>query len=115
MYDEFSTGTVLVLERLSGIPLGSSQDRISELSTEQRAELADRLLGAVLRQVMVGGVFHSDLHPGNVLLSPDGELQLLDFGSVGRLDDGAREALDHAGALHRPWAPASAATDALMA
>lgn len=93
VYEDLSSATVLVLERLSGTPLGKAGDLIAELPVEHRRALADKLLGGVLHQVMVGGVFHSDLHPGNVLLSPDGQLQLLDFGSVGRLDDVAREAI----------------------
>jgi ubiquinone biosynthesis protein len=42
---------------------------------------------------MVTGVFHADLHPGNVLVEANGSVGLLDFGSVGRLDDGSREAM----------------------
>lgn len=113
VYEEFSTPTVLVLERLSGKPLGSSDDRIAALSVEERRVLADNLLGGVLQQVMVGGVFHSDLHPGNVLLSPDGQLQLLDFGSVGRLDDVAREAITGL-VLAIERGSSTAATDALI-
>jgi len=40
----------------------------------------------MLRQVMIDGTFHADPHPGNVLVLREGELALIDFGSVGRLD-----------------------------
>ena len=113
VYDEYSSPTVLVIERLSGIPLGKAADRIATFSTEQRRGLADQLLGGVLQQVMVGGVFHADLHPGNVLLAADGELQLLDFGSVGRLDDLAREALSTL-VLSIDRGSSAGATDALL-
>ncbi|MFZ5721328.1 MAG: AarF/UbiB family protein [Pseudomonadota bacterium] len=36
-------------------------------------------------------MFHADPHPGNVLVTPDGRLALLDFGSVGRLSAKRRE------------------------
>jgi ubiquinone biosynthesis protein len=42
---------------------------------------------------MIDGIFHADPHPGNVLLLADGQLGLLDFGSVGRIDAGLRAAL----------------------
>ena len=86
-------GTVLVLERLDGVPLGAAGNELAALPDSTRHDLANLLLSTVLDQVLVGGVFHSDLHPGNVLLGPDGELQLLDFGSVGRLDNGSRAAI----------------------
>jgi ubiquinone biosynthesis protein len=113
VYDELCTSNVLVLERLSGVPLGSAGDKLDAVPIEDRRILADRLLGGVLQQVMVSGIFHSDLHPGNVLLSPEGELQLLDFGSVGRLDDGAREALTML-ILSIDRGASPAATDALI-
>ena len=114
VYDEFSSPSVLVIERLDGIPLGKAYDRINAFTPERRRQLADDLLGGVLQQVMVGGVFHADLHPGNVLIAADGELQLLDFGSVGRLDDIARDALTTL-VLAIDRGSSTSATDALIA
>ena len=48
--------------------------------------LALALLRSFINQVFGAGVFHADPHPGNVLVSGDGTLGLVDFGSVGRLD-----------------------------
>ncbi|MBV9095396.1 MAG: phosphotransferase, partial [Streptosporangiaceae bacterium] len=58
-----------------------------------RAALARDLLDSLFRQVMLGGIFHADPHPGNILLLDDGRLGLLDWGSVGRIDAGLRGAL----------------------
>ena len=44
------------------------------------------LLAALLNQILIQGTFHADLHPGNVLVLRTGQLALIDFGSVGRLD-----------------------------
>jgi len=41
--------------------------------------------------ILLDGVFHADPHPGNILVTPDGRLALLDFGSVGRLSAKRRE------------------------
>jgi ubiquinone biosynthesis protein len=45
---------------------------------------------AILRMVFVEGVYHSDPHPGNVLLLPDGRLGLIDFGQIGALSEARR-------------------------
>ena len=57
------------------------------------APLADELFAAYLRQVLVDGVFHADPHPGNVLLTRDHRLVLLDVGMVARLAPAVRDKL----------------------
>jgi predicted unusual protein kinase regulating ubiquinone biosynthesis (AarF/ABC1/UbiB family) len=57
------------------------------------ARLADALFLAYLRQVLVDGVFHADPHPGNVLVTDDGRLALVDVGMVARLKPSLRERL----------------------
>ncbi|MGW0731917.1 ABC1 kinase family protein [Streptomyces sp. NPDC002851] len=85
LHDKLTTARVLVMTELDGTPLGRADRAIAEREVD-RAELARTLLACLLRQVMVDGVFHADPHPGNILLTPEGGLALLDFGSVGRLD-----------------------------
>jgi ubiquinone biosynthesis protein len=93
VFPDYSGETILVQERLLGTPIGSSTTTLAAMEPETRAAAAQRLLGAVLDQIMLSGVFHADLHPGNVVIEADGRLGLLDFGSVGRLDDHSRDAL----------------------
>jgi ubiquinone biosynthesis protein len=92
-YPEYSSRTLLVMEGLVGTPVGDAGELLSTLDTDQRQELAARLAGEVLRQVTVTGVFHADLHMGNILIGPDHELAMLDFGSVGRLDSASRTSI----------------------
>src|SRR6185295_13433210 len=47
--------------------------------------LADQLFRAYLRQIFVDGFFHADPHPGNVFLTTDGRIALLDLGMVARI------------------------------
>jgi ubiquinone biosynthesis protein len=47
----------------------------------------------MLDQVLLYGLFHADLHPGNLLVGDDGDLGMLDLGSVGRLDTVTRTAI----------------------
>lgn len=93
-YPEFSGKTVLVMERLVGEPLGTAS--LSALGTQTRQALAKTLLRGILEQILIHGVFHADLHPGNILLLSQQEpveLALLDFGSVGRLAKSTRSSL----------------------
>src|SRR5206468_3677214 len=63
------------------------------LAPELAGELARQFFSAYVRQVLVEGVYHADPHHGNVLLTNDGRLALLDFGLLGRLDDDTRRGL----------------------
>jgi len=114
VYADLSSATVLVMQRLSGRTVGAANDIIAAMPIEFRAAAGDKLLGAVLRQIMVEGVFHADLHPGNVLVDAGGQLGLLDFGSVGRLDNGSREALAMLLMMAIDRDSSLAATDALL-
>jgi ubiquinone biosynthesis protein len=92
LHPQLCTERVLVMERLDGLPLDAAGAVIHARGLD-RVVLARALLGCLLRQIMLGGVFHADPHPGNILLLDDGRLGLLDFGSVGRLDALLRSAL----------------------
>jgi ubiquinone biosynthesis protein len=47
--------------------------------------LADELFSAYLKQFLVDGLFHADPHPGNVFLTDDDRIALIDLGMVGRV------------------------------
>jgi ubiquinone biosynthesis protein len=103
VYAAWSGPRLLVMERPEGSPVAEAEALLAGLPDGRRAQLADVLLAAVLRQVLVDGVFHADLHQGNVFVDETGRLSLLDFGSVGRLDSGGRRSL---GAF-LPWTGAT--------
>ena len=112
-YEEYCTSRVLVMELVDGDTL-SDQSALREHSAEERSEQAQRLLRSALAQIIDDGVFHADLHPGNIMLRNDGEIVLLDFGSVGRLDSELRAQIgDVLLAFYR--GDAGAFTDALLA
>ena len=90
-HQELSTSRVLVMERIDGRPLGVRGAGSSRFRRQGvAAELAAALLDATLDQILVHGIFHVDLHPGNVIVGTDGTLGLLDLGSVARLDSTTR-------------------------
>lgn len=90
---ELCTERVLVMERMPGTPLGAAEPVLARLGADRRRTIAENLLHVVVDQVVVHGVFHVDLHPGNLLVAEDGTLAMLDLGSVGRLGARARSQL----------------------
>jgi ubiquinone biosynthesis protein len=79
---------VLTLEWLNGIKL-SDRDALIEAG-QDCAALAQTLVRAFLRQAVVDGFFHADLHHGNLFALPDGRIAAIDFGIMGRVDRRAR-------------------------
>lgn len=111
-FAQYSDEQVLVMEHLAGATLASAS--LHALDTEARRALARRLLAATLAQIMQAGVFHSDLHPGNIIIGADGDLVLLDFGSIGRIDSDTRSRLGEV-LLAFSRRDAGAFTDAMLA
>ena len=79
---------VLVMERVPG-----SAYTVADLAEVDRERLLRLAIQGVLEQTLVYGVFHGDLHAGNVLVDDSGTFSLVDFGIVGRLDRAQRAAL----------------------
>jgi len=85
----YVTERVLVLERVDG-------EKVVEghaVDPERAQVLARELFSSCVQQITVHGVYHADPHRGNVLLTTDDRLVLLDFGLLGRLDDDTRRTL----------------------
>ena len=89
--EDFTTLRVLTMEYIRG-------KKITELSPLARldfkgADLAEELFHAYLKQILVDGFFHADPHPGNVLLTDDHRIALLDLGMVGHITPQLQENL----------------------
>ncbi len=84
------TPRVLVMERFDGFAFYDLEGmRGAGIDTEEviRTGMVGFMEGA-----MIHGIFHGDLHGGNLLVLADGQVVLLDFGITGRLDDQRRMA-----------------------
>lgn len=92
-YPELSTARILVMERVGGQPLGSSAASPHASTSSDRHGAAVELVDGVLHQILVDGIFHADLHAGNIMVRDDGGLGLIDFGSVAIIDREQRELL----------------------
>jgi len=87
----YTTHKILTMEFIEGT-------KITELSPLAHLEmdgavLAEELFQAYLHQVLVDGTFHADPHPGNVFLTDDKKVALLDLGMVGHTTPSMQENL----------------------
>lgn len=92
-YPGLSGERLLVMDRLPGQPVSRAGMLLTGLTDAERSRLATTLLGATLEQIIGDGIFHADLHAGNIFITPEGNLGLLDFGAVGRLDPATQTSL----------------------
>jgi len=74
---------------------GRKLDQVSPLARTKVnvPDLADQIFEAYLQQILVDGFFHADPHPGNLFLTRDGRVALLDLGMVGRTTPRTQEKL----------------------
>jgi ubiquinone biosynthesis protein len=89
-HPELVTRRVLVMEHLHGFAWGEA-DAMRAAGIDTAAVLRASLI-AFLEGALIYGVFHGDLHGGNMLVQADGTVALLDFGITGRLDERRRHA-----------------------
>src|SRR6478736_5022877 len=82
------TRRVLVMERLDGIPW-DNVTAMKDAGVDTEAVLHAGLV-SFMEGAMLFGVFHGDLHGGNLMVQPDGRTVLMDFGITGRLDENKR-------------------------
>jgi ubiquinone biosynthesis protein len=97
VFPEFCTDRMIVQERVDGTPFSRLQ--LDALPHDEAVEIADGLVESVVDQIVVRGIFHADLHPGNLILdderAADGSqtITLIDFGSVGIVESSMRRLL----------------------
>ena len=58
-----------------------------------KVALANTIVRGFLTNAIEHGVFHADMHEGNMIVTPDGRLALVDFGLIGRIDMASRRFL----------------------
>ena len=89
--EDFTTSRVLTMEYIPGKKITMlSPLRVLEIDG---AGLAEELFRAYLKQILIDGLFHADPHPGNVFLTDDDRIALLDLGMVGHVTRGFQDNL----------------------
>jgi predicted unusual protein kinase regulating ubiquinone biosynthesis (AarF/ABC1/UbiB family) len=88
---DYSTRNVLTMDYVSGTKI-TTLSPIAKMDINGDV-LAEELFKAYLKQVLIDGFFHADPHPGNVFLTDDGRVALLDLGMTGRVNSNMQENL----------------------
>ena len=89
--EDYTTSVVLTMDYIPG-------RKITELGPLAKMDfdgcaLAEQLFEAYLDQILLEGFFHADPHPGNVLLTDDNRIALIDLGMVARVPSNMRKLL----------------------
>lgn len=87
----FTTRRVLTMDRVVGVPLNDLE--ALDAAGYDRKRLARTGMSIYLHQVFELGTFHADPHPGNLFALPDGRVGFTDFGRVGTVSPGVRDAV----------------------
>ncbi|MDP2110666.1 MAG: ubiquinone biosynthesis regulatory protein kinase UbiB [Thiobacillus sp.] len=127
VYWDYCGHDVMVMDRMDGIPV-SQIERLREAGVDI-PKLAAAGVEIFFTQVFRDGFFHADMHPGNILVKPDGQYIALDFGIMGTLTEVDKQYLarnflaffrrDYKGValahLESGWVPAGTRIDELEA
>jgi predicted unusual protein kinase regulating ubiquinone biosynthesis (AarF/ABC1/UbiB family) len=89
--DDYTTSRVLTMDYIQGRKI-TALTPLARLELEG-AELAEQFFHAYLKQMLIDGFFHADPHPGNVFLTEDSRIALIDLGMVGRITPRMQENL----------------------
>lgn len=90
-FDDFTTSRVLTMDFIEGRKV-TDFGPLARVDMDLRP-LADELFGAYLEQILKAGLFHADPHPGNLLVTADQRLALIDVGMIGRIGPDTRTLL----------------------
>lgn len=91
-FPDLSTQRVLVMHWIDGRSIAGKTPCFEAAS--DREQLGRKIAQCYMEMLFDHGTFHADPHPGNLLAMPGGQLGILDFGMVGRIDDRLRETIE---------------------
>jgi ubiquinone biosynthesis protein len=91
VYWDWCTSTVMTMQRMHGTPV-SQVDELRRQGVDI-PKLARTGVEIFFTQVFRDGFFHADMHPGNILVTPEGRYVALDFGIMGTLTEADKQYL----------------------
>ncbi len=91
IYWSYTTEKILTLQFVEGTKLNDAEGL--EKGNFPRRQIVEHLSKAYLKQILVDGFFHGDPHPGNLGVTQDKKLFILDFGIAGHLNEEQRQLL----------------------
>ena len=85
IYTDYTTARVLTMEFLQGVKANNAAEL--DKADLDKGEIAETILRAMIKQLLVDGFFHADPHPGNILIDTETNIvNFLDTGMVGEMD-----------------------------
>ncbi|PYS46462.1 MAG: ABC transporter [Acidobacteria bacterium] len=87
--EDYCTSRVLTMEHIHGRKI-TSLSPLALMDIDGYG-LAEEIFRAYLKQILIDGIFHADPHPGNVFLTDDNRIALIDLGMVGRITPQSQE------------------------
>lgn len=93
VYWDYTTDKIITLEYIEGYKLSETRNLEPENIDADLEKLAEYGARSFMRQVLELGLFHADLHPANIMITPEGEIAYLDFGMVGRIGEEEKRAV----------------------
>jgi ubiquinone biosynthesis protein len=91
VFKALSTHKILTLEQLEGIRVNDV--KALDAAGVDRKAVVNTGARAFFKSVMIDGIFHGDLHGGNLFILPGNRLGIIDFGIVGRISQKSRDQL----------------------
>jgi ubiquinone biosynthesis protein len=91
--ESLCTRRVLVMSRVQGEDL-SRCNATATFAPAVRHQMAKTITETYMQMLFKHGLFHADPHPGNLIVKSDGQIGILDFGMVGRIDSRLREQIE---------------------
>ncbi len=89
IYRQVSTRDMLIMEYFRGVKPDAPS--MALLTQGERNRVMDLGVSAIIQMIFEDGFFHADLHPGNLVIFPDGTVGFIDLGMVGRFERDMRK------------------------
>ncbi len=93
IFMDLNTEKVMVLEFFSGTSLNQMKEKDWDIYDGDRDQLLATVIRNFMEMVFRDGLFHGDMHAGNLFVLPGSQIGLIDFGVVGRLNIKTQKAI----------------------
>ena len=91
VFEDFTTSQMLVESYIPGIRINNHAELLA--AGYDLEDIGQKLMLSFIKQVFKDGYFHGDPHPGNLIVH-EGKIFFIDFGIMGRLEEGIRANLN---------------------
>jgi predicted unusual protein kinase regulating ubiquinone biosynthesis (AarF/ABC1/UbiB family) len=91
VFQECSSQKVLALSFIEGVKV-TQGEKLDEMGIDKQ-KLCRQILNFFCKQIFVDGIYHADPHPGNIIITPQGKIALIDFGAIASISQEMRQGM----------------------